>query len=143
MTEDKHNIPALYGGCACGEITFTSTLLPSRGIVYCYCSTCQRISGAPYLPFVELSMASFKWTTAQPAVFRKTHLAERFHCPACGSTLGMQYHNEPNKISIVAAAIDRATASIGPPKCHIFVKEKPTWYQIPEDELPQYDYFSS
>lgn len=142
MKEDEGDVPAVSGSCACGGIKFIASSPPSRGIGYCYCKTCQKISGAPFCPFLELPKDSLKWITSKPAVFRKSQIAERLHCPTCGSTLGMQYHCEPENVSVTAAAIDQAAAPLGPPGFHIFVTEKPSWYQIPEDGLPRYDHFT-
>lgn len=54
----------------------------------------------------------------------------------------MQYYRDPEHIGVTVASIDHASVPLGRPQFRIFVKESPSWYQIPEDGLPRHDEFN-
>ena len=53
----------------------------------------------------------------------------------------MQYSHAPNRVGIVYGVIDQSSEPIPPPMEHIFLKEKASWYTLPDDGLPRYDGF--
>lgn len=130
--------PALTGTCACGLTTYTSTTPPLH-LDYCYCLTCQRTSGAPFLPFIGLPISSLTWSGASPSSWRpklddgKTSIATRYFCGACGSSLSMQYDCYPDKVHVAAGTVVEGREKLPATATHIFVKRKPGWYRIPED----------
>lgn len=129
------------GGCACGRISFTTDgeLL---GVTWCYCVTCQKQSGAPFLPFADFEKATISWTQ-QPDVWSSSEIAERYFCKDCGSTVGMRYFFEPNRFFVTVGLIAGGEASELAPGCHIFLKDKPIWFQLPDDGTARREEFST
>jgi len=124
----------LTGSCQCGAVTYTSTHLPTH-FTSCHCSTCRKLSGAPFLTFGDFPIESISFTGTLPK--RKTYsdVAVRSHCPECGSPIGMQYNCEPEWMSITAGTIDEKSVSGGLPgiQQNIFLEEGAGWYKLPED----------
>jgi len=53
----------------------------------------------------------------------------------------MQYDCYPEKTHIAAGLVTQGGELIPKVCMHIFVRSKPTWYNIPEDGIPRYDEF--
>lgn len=119
------------GSCACGRITF-KTSGEVLSVTWCYCVTCQKQSGAPFLPFADFEKATVSWNQ-NPDIWSSSKLAERYFCKACGSAIGMLYFFDPNRIGITMGLIDGGKDLKLPPSAHIFLKDKPAWFQVPED----------
>jgi len=68
--------------------------------------------------------------------------AERAHCRKCGTPIYMRYYKESDRIGIAAGSITENTMKDALPKPdhHIFVAEKASWFDLPEDGLPRHDY---
>ena len=52
----------------------------------------------------------------------------------------MQYHCETDRIGIIAGTIDESVGSLKLVK-HIFLKEKASWFDVPDDGTEKYDGF--
>lgn len=53
----------------------------------------------------------------------------------------IQYDCYPDKTHVAAGTIAEGASLVPKVGVHIFVKEKPIWYDIPEDKLPRWDEF--
>lgn len=126
----------LKGSCACGKIRYISSSLPSSA-ANCHCRACRKIAGGPYLTWAETSIAGLTWSQP-PAVFEISKVAKRGFCRSCGSNLTMYYYCVPEQISIAVGTIDDGI-KIPKPAEHIFLKEKATWYDLPDDGLARFD----
>lgn len=135
MTDSK----ALTGGCECGRIRYTTRGLPFS-VAWCYCKQCQRLSGAPFIPFGDLMRTDIVWTQ-QPDVYKSSKAAERDYCKECGSTLGMRYLFQPDRVSVALGTVDKEYDVQHPPDHHIFLKDKPSWFSVPDDGSPRYQLF--
>jgi hypothetical protein len=140
--------PALTGGCQCRNITYSSSVLPSA-FTSCYCNTCRKLSGAPFLTFGAFPSSAITWTSGEDSLTKTTYsdIAERTHCAGCGSPISIEYKCSPDTISITAGSIDEKSVRTTLPKVsqHIFVEkgEKAGWYELPDDKVPKYSKFSS
>lgn len=137
----------LTGGCQCGQVKYSSTILPND-FTNCHCQTCRRLSGAAFLTFAHFPVSAINWISG-PASLKRTHYsdeAERTHCPECGSHISMQYNCQPDRISITAGSIyeDSVKGSLPKVKDHIFVESgsKAGWYDLPDDGVPRFSKFS-
>jgi len=62
----------ITGSCGCGNITWTSTAPPEH-LDYCYCLTCQRVSGAPFMAWMGIPKAALQWNfKSKPFRYRPT-----------------------------------------------------------------------
>lgn len=143
----------ITGSCACGKVTYTSTGEPSH-LDFCYCLTCQRQSGAPFMAWLGLPRASISWQGAALSTWRASidlpdrtfnaadvTIAERSFCRTCSSPLTLQYDLYPYKTHVAAASIVHHARALPTVGVHIWCKRSPTWYQIPEDGVARYEEF--
>ena len=143
MTSQK----SLSGSCACGDIRYTSTAHPSH-LDFCYCTTCQRVSGAPFQAWTGIPKASLTWTFAsEPFSYcsliadKGISMAERVNCGKCGCNVILQYVCYPEKTHVAASTIGRSDFEALKVGCHIWTKSCPTWYEIPEDGVERWKEF--
>jgi hypothetical protein len=135
--------PVARGSCACGLITWTAFVSPTASS-NCYCSTCRKVSGSPYITFMDfpLSKVAFSPPFGKPYMktFKASEYAERGFCAECGSTLTMWYKAEPDVIGVAVGSIDEEKSTLGfykGPGKHIYTGSVPSWYKIAEDTLPR------
>ena len=122
------------GGCLCGQVRY-SVSGPLRDVVNCHCSMCQRLHGG-FGPHSKAPKSSITITKDDGlAWFKTSDIARRGFCGHCGSGLFWEPFGQ-DSTGIVAGTLDTPTSlrTIG----HIFVGEKPDFYEI-EDDLPQFD----
>lgn len=128
----------LSGSCACGYIRYTATTGPNP-LVNCHCSTCRKLAGAPYQTFAWFPTSAIQWQT-QPTVWRSSEIATRSFCPRCGSCLCMREDRDPESIAMLAGTLDDpGPGKIPSPSVHIFLQEKASWFELPEDEIEKYE----
>ena len=136
--------PALTGSCQCKHITYSSTSLPTH-FTNCYCLTCRKVSGAPFVAFGGFPTSAITWISGYDTLTKTSYskFAERAHCAKCGTPIYMSYKFRPENISITSGSIDEESIKGELPKAvkHIFVEEKAPWYELPDDKLPRYQQY--
>ena len=122
------------GGCLCGAVRY-QVKGPLRGIVNCHCGMCQRLHGnfGPHSKARKVNISIVKddglsW-------YQTSSVARRGFCRECGSGLFWEPF-ELDATGIIAGTLDGPTGlnTIG----HIFVAEKPDFYEI-ADDLPRFE----
>ena len=99
----------------------------------CHCGMCQRQSGN-FTIATEANRADFEITKGEIKWFRSSDFAKRGFCPECGSALF--WDDGGDQVSINAGTLDQPTGlQLG---AHIFVADKPDYYEI-DDDLPKYE----
>lgn len=131
--------PILKGRCACGKVTFRSTSSPQH-LDFCYCTTCQQVTGAPFGAWTGIERDSIAWEGAI-AKFRASEIATRSFCVHCGGTLATQYDCYPKKTHVAAGLITKGGELVPKVGIHMFIRSKPAWYAIAEDGVPRYSEF--
>src|SRR5436190_12280912 len=129
----------LRGGCACNHIRYTSRTLPEY-ISNCFCVQCRKASGGPYQSFAEFPTSSITWL-AEPKYRQSSDKARRAFCEKCGSSLVFQYNATPERISLAAGTIDDwdVKGELVKPREYTFIKEKPVWFDLPDDGLQKWE----
>jgi hypothetical protein len=124
----------LTGGCACGKIKYTSTALPTN-TQNCYCITCRKISGAPFITFGAIKSSDISWTN-KPTSLYSSVIADRAYCADCKTQLYMFYPMDPLVTWITIGSIDEDSvdSELIRPKGHIFVEQKVKWFEITDGE---------
>lgn len=121
------------GGCLCGAVRFrvNGKMGP---IVDCHCGMCQRWHGnfGAYTNVRKTDLAIER--DMGLAWFNSSGFARRGFCRECGSSL-LWERLEGDRTSIAAGALDGPTGLRT--KLHIFVADKPDWYEI-ADGLEQH-----
>jgi hypothetical protein len=133
--------PSLSGSCACGACTFIS-IAPPLHLDLCYCLTCQRASGAPFMAWTGITKASLTWQ-GPISIFPSSSVATRTFCSKCGSSLSLQYDCYPGKTHVTATTVRRSDWKMPEVGVHIFVKSKPDWYQVPADGVERCEEFDA
>lgn len=116
------------GGCLCGAVRFSGTVV-SSDVHVCHCGICRRWSG---------HLAATVWVSA-PQVdgevrwYRTSDAAQRGFCPICGSGLFCR-PDTGDYVAVLAGAVDQPTGLhlAG----HVFAADKGDYYQI-VDDLPK------
>jgi hypothetical protein len=112
--------------CLCGAISFTiSGELASISV--CHCGQCRRWHGnagtyteAPWSAITFAAQDQLRW-------YRSSNFARRGFCAACGSSLFWERIGA-DRVSIAAGALESPTGLAI--DRHIFVADKPDWYEI-------------
>jgi len=119
------------GGCLCGSVRFRVRGL-MRPPLACHCETCQRTSGH-FVAATQVQSGSFTLEADDTLVwYRSSANIDRGFCRACGSQLFYR-PIDGEHFSIMMGVLDRPR----PPELrlagHIFVAEKPAYYEIGDD----------
>jgi len=121
------------GGCLCGSVRY-EVKGPLRDIVNCHCSMCQKLHGN-FGAHTKARKVNIKITNNDGLSWYKTsEIARRGFCQKCGSSLFWEPYNL-DATGIIAGSLDGPTGlkTMG----HIFVGEKPGFYEITDDN-PQF-----
>ncbi len=74
------------GGCLCGAIRYEASEAPNWAS-YCHCAMCRRVSGAPFMSFMQFSDGAFQWTQGSAAQYESSPGIIRRFCSTCGTSL--------------------------------------------------------
>ncbi len=119
MSEAHHT-----GGCLCGAVRYRARGAPSSTNV-CYCTQCQRQSGAAMPAFATFPVERFELLSGQPATYRSSSSAVRQFCSTCGSALFWR-HDSERAVDIFLGTMDRP-ADLPPPAFQIFTVHRVPW----------------
>jgi hypothetical protein len=148
MADEK---PACSGSCACGKIEWTSKSLPFQ-MSFCHCVSCRKASGGPFQAFLDFKTDEVMIVAALGAKLQEVELsknAKRGFCSNCGSSLTFVYRAEPEVTGIGAGSLDEKSVVGGPEafakvkRKHIFVKDRVSWYAIPDDGVERQEHMDS
>ncbi len=126
------------GGCLCGAVRY-EVKGPLRDVVNCHCSYCQKQHGG-YGPHTKAHKVNISMTkTDGLGWYQTSDVARRGFCRECGAGLFWEPF-ELDATGIIASTLDGPTGlkTMG----HIYVSEKPDFYQI-TDDLPQFEQSSN
>lgn len=122
------------GHCFCGFIRYAAD-----GAAYnetnCHCSICRRLSGAPFVAWFTVPIATFRFLSGEPTTIRSSGHGTRTFCPRCGTPLTFRSDRFPEEVDITTCSL--AEAGLLPPKDHTFVRSKVSWVRI-ADDLPAF-----
>lgn len=124
----------LNGNCLCGAVRYTADkeILSATA---CHCTLCRRASGAPFVAWVTLPAAKFRFVAGTPARFASSDHATRTFCATCGSPLTFQSARYPDEIDVTICTLEHPeTVS---PKDHTFTRSELPWVRL-ADGLPRY-----
>lgn len=125
--------------CQCGQLSVTAPG-PSRGVIVCHCSFCQRRSGSPfgalaYYPSEKLKIAGEATRFERPA--DAGGVVETFFCPSCGSTLYVRLSKQPTMLGVPVGAF--CDPKYPAPMLSAWEDGRYDWVVLPEpvERLPQ------
>lgn len=126
------------GGCLCGAVRY-EIKGPLRDVVNCHCSFCQKQHGG-FGPHTKARKVNITLSKSDGLGWYQTSdVARRGFCRECGSGLFWEPF-DLDATGIIAGTLDGPTGlkTMG----HIFVSEKPDFYEI-TDDLPQFEQSSN
>lgn len=114
------------GGCLCGAVRYTMAGLPTSTNI-CYCTQCQRQSGAAMPAFATCRDEQLKLEQGQAALasYRSSERAVRQFCSLCGSTLFWRQAVE-TEVDIFLGTFDEPSR-LPPPQYAIWAAHRVSW----------------
>ncbi len=123
----------MKGSCLCGAVQFEISG-PLRDVIHCHCEMCQKLHGN-FGSHSKAKRINLQITKDEGLGWYKTSsVARRGFCRNCGSSLFWDPY-EQDSVGILAGSLSQPTGlkTMG----HIFVGEKPDFYEITDDN-PQF-----
>jgi hypothetical protein len=119
------------GGCLCGALRYEAHGAPTEA-GYCYCADCRKASGSGFIPFMNFSAKSVRFT-GQPRQFVSPAAnggeAVRNSCPVCSGLVFGGVVGESDSFTIYVGSLD--DPSLFEPKMAIFNRSRPHWVPLP------------
>lgn len=101
---------SLTGGCLCGAIRYAVDA-PVERLVACFCTDCQKVSGAAGSVNALVPAEAFRITQGRPKTFSKTadsgNALERHFCADCGTCICNPMGGNAGFVILKAGTLDR------------------------------------
>lgn len=123
----------MEGGCHCGAVRFKTSTSP-YWIGACYCTDCQKISGATHIVYAGFKEGQVDLLNGTLRTYKSSEKVQRSFCSICNSPFSFTYNEHPNAHFIPTGVFDDPS-TLAPQK-HIFVSSKLPWVHI-NDSYPQ------
>ncbi len=123
------------GHCFCGNVTF-QVEGPAKYACFCHCQSCQRASGAAYVPWATFDKRTLVLTSGRIAEHHSSPKVTRGICRNCGTSLTYEHEDRAGQVDITLTSFDDPGQFT--PKAHIWVEDKAPWVTI-GDDLPQFE----
>ena len=123
----------LEGGCQCGAIRY-EIVGPSKRLMVCHCTDCQRQSGSAFGMTLVIDEGDFQLKKGKLKSFASTSDGGRAKlgtfCPDCGSRIYHKLDWRKGALSVKPGTLD-STLWLKP-EIHIWTKSKQPWVAIPD-----------
>jgi hypothetical protein len=103
----------MKGGCFCGAIRYDIDPgdYPAAN---CHCTMCRRIHAAPFVSWLVVPTAQFRYTGGQPAKLRSSDSGTRYFCSSCGTHIVCINDAHPEVTDVAIGSLDSPEAvSVG------------------------------
>ena len=132
MTETPQHVT---GGCFCGAVRYEAQAY-LQSAFYCYCRTCQYMSGQPFVVGVPVVPGSLNFAHGAPRYFQTSDHGKRGFCETCGSRITYQPLNPEYQhfTQVEPGSLDHPEGVR--PKLHAFVERRLPWFDT-ADALPR------
>ena len=124
----------LRGHCQCGQLRYEVDAAPTQETA-CHCSICRRSSGAPFVAWFTVPLASFHFVQGEPSRFQSSAHGTRSFCPNCGTPITFQSTRHPQEIDVNTCSLDDPAHV--PPRDHIYTSTRLPWVRL-SDGLPSF-----
>jgi hypothetical protein len=130
------------GSCLCGTVRYRVTG-PLGAMSNCYCTHCRKSHGAAFATYIDVKKKDLAWVAGEKELrsYRADTGTLRAFCPTCGATVLCWAESDPEVLEIAAGTLD--TPIDRRPEYHIFVRSKPSWYDILDDRPQHREYQGS
>jgi len=127
----------ITGGCSCDKVRYEIKAEPMF-MGNCHCRSCQRATGAAYLPIVGVDKTAFSVTGDIKKVTVKGGSGEninRHYCASCGSFVFGEPEVLGNFLSVSASSLD--DPSLYQPQMNIWTEDAQPW-DLMDKDLPAF-----
>ncbi|WP_298914757.1 GFA family protein [uncultured Roseobacter sp.] len=133
MANDSNQQEKITGRCYCGAKSLRASSEP-LSVVYCHCSDCKRVTGAPLAAFAGFSEAILTISPDPGPPCSHHPGVDRWFCKDCGSPLAARYDYLPGQIYVPLGLLDQAETL--QPSMHCHAASNYAWLHL-ADGLPR------
>ena len=125
----------IEGSCQCGNVTYKLKAKPQM-VMACHCQECQKLSTSPFSITAVIDVNDIEFSGKLNEWSRSSDSGNKNHamfCPTCGNRI---YHYNPENLSTIKLKlkpVNGVDESIFEPTAHVWVSEKVSWFQIPDN----------
>jgi hypothetical protein len=125
-------MPTRTATCMCRQLSVVCEGEPDR-VSLCFCTECQRRTGAPFGAGAYYSRSQVKVHGAAKTFTRPADSGRLLHnrfCPECGTTVFWEMEMRPQHFGVALGAFnDRSFAQ---PHAVVWIDNKPDWLPLPD-----------
>ncbi|GAB2644975.1 GFA family protein [Vibrio panuliri] len=124
----------IKASCQCGQVSYQLKAAPQM-VVACHCKECQKLATAPFSVTAMVRASDIDFSGELAEWSRKAdsgNINSAKFCPRCGNRVLHYNPAEPDMIKLKLKPVHYQEDGIFEPKVHVWVKEKVSWYVIPE-----------
>jgi hypothetical protein len=126
--------PLVTGRCMCGDVRYEISQ-PVIDTSLCHCRMCQRFNSAPFAAWAVFPLEAVRFTGSEPEYYKSSPIAKCGFCGNCGSSLTMQWNQQPSDIlAILIPSLDHPEDFA--PTQHTGVESQIPWLDM-HDDLPR------
>ncbi|WP_119008779.1 GFA family protein [Vibrio superstes] len=127
------NFP-IKASCQCGQVSYLLKAKPKK-VMACHCTECQKLATAPYSVTAAVLAEDIDFSGEMNEWRRSSDSgnvnAAKF-CPQCGNRIYHYNPAEPTLLKLKLKPIDADVMALFEPTAHIWIKEKQSWFEVPE-----------
>lgn len=95
----------IEGGCFCKKIRYAIDD-GDYPVANCHCSMCRKTSAAPFVTWVVVPSAAFRYTRGTPKTLQSSAEGTRYFCADCGTPLMFRTRRRPDDIDVTTGSLD-------------------------------------
>ena len=128
----------ITGSCMCNKVTYTLKN-GIEEIVHCHCQTCRKAHSAASSSVAKIMDEDFEINSGVELLksYESSPGKQRYFCGNCGSQIYAKKAGTPHLVLRMGTVDTNQTI---PERCHIWLSDKASWYQLNLD-IPGYSEF--
>ncbi|MGE0623739.1 MAG: GFA family protein [Pseudomonadales bacterium] len=119
----------IHGGCFCGVVRYEIDD-GSYPVANCHCSMCRRTSGAPFVTWLVVPAARFRYVQGTPRSLRSSTKGTRWFCERCGTPLVCITADHPDNVDVTTGSLDQPEGFV--PTIAVHEDTKLPWLETTE-----------
>lgn len=124
----------ISASCQCGQVEYQLHEAPFK-VLACHCTECQKLATSPfsvtalvYVQDIEFKGEMHEWQRSSES----GNINAAKFCPGCGNRIYHFNPAAPEVIKLKLKPVAPDVQSLFQPTTHVWVKEKQSWYEIPQ-----------
>lgn len=123
----------ITGRCYCGAVQLSASA-PPQTVVYCHCTDCRRVTGAPVTAWAAFGADDIAFAPDAGPARSLVAGVTRWSCPTCASPLAAEFSYLPGQTYVPIGLLDQAADL--PPTLHAHAGAALPWLHL-TDDLPR------